>query len=100
GLRRLRAGLRRPRGDRGADGRLRPRPSPGPRLGQGRGHRPAHGPRAARPRHHRGRPPRRPTGAGMTDVTLTNIIAGEETGAAGRMELVDPATGEVYGTAP
>ena len=36
----------------------------------------------------------------MTDVTLTNIIAGEETGAAGRMELVDPATGEVYGTAP
>src|SRR5690606_3021372 len=53
-----------------------------------------------RPRHHRGRPPRRPTGGGMTDVTLTNIIAGEETGAAGRMELVDPATGEVYGTAP
>lgn len=36
----------------------------------------------------------------MSDLTLHNIIDGERAEVAARMELTDPATGEVYGSAP
>ncbi|MFD7503456.1 aminobutyraldehyde dehydrogenase [Streptomyces sp. NPDC059850] len=36
----------------------------------------------------------------MSDLALHNIIDGEPVTVAERMELTDPATGEVYGTAP
>lgn len=36
----------------------------------------------------------------MSDLSLHNIIDGEAAEVAGRMDLTDPATGEVYGTAP
>ncbi|MFD7185837.1 aminobutyraldehyde dehydrogenase [Streptomyces sp. NPDC059904] len=36
----------------------------------------------------------------MSDLTLHNIVDGRSVEVADRMELTDPATGEVYGTAP
>jgi betaine-aldehyde dehydrogenase len=36
----------------------------------------------------------------MSDLTLHNIIDGESAEVTARMDLTDPATGEVYGTAP
>ncbi|MEU5061932.1 MULTISPECIES: aminobutyraldehyde dehydrogenase [unclassified Streptomyces] len=36
----------------------------------------------------------------MSDLTLHNIVDGRGAEVADRMELTDPATGEVYGTAP
>ncbi|MGW6156419.1 aminobutyraldehyde dehydrogenase [Streptomyces sp. NPDC055144] len=36
----------------------------------------------------------------MSDLTLHNIVDGRSAEVADRMELTDPATGEVYGTAP
>ncbi|MER5179040.1 aminobutyraldehyde dehydrogenase [Streptomyces sp. NPDC002896] len=36
----------------------------------------------------------------MADVNLHNIVDGRPVAIEGRMELVDPASGEVYGTAP
>ncbi|MFE7215542.1 aminobutyraldehyde dehydrogenase [Streptomyces sp. NPDC057611] len=36
----------------------------------------------------------------MSDLTLHNVIDGRRVEATDRMELTDPSTGEVYGTAP
>ncbi|MFC9430905.1 gamma-aminobutyraldehyde dehydrogenase [Streptomyces sp. NPDC056987] len=36
----------------------------------------------------------------MSDLTLHNIVNGETAHVTARMDLTDPATGEVYGTAP
>ncbi|MCQ4214410.1 aminobutyraldehyde dehydrogenase [Streptomyces longispororuber] len=36
----------------------------------------------------------------MSDLTLHNVVDGRAAGASDRMELTDPATEEVYGTAP
>ncbi|MEV5663044.1 aminobutyraldehyde dehydrogenase [Streptomyces flaveolus] len=36
----------------------------------------------------------------MSDLTLHNVVDGRGAGTADRMELTDPATEEVYGTAP